>query len=69
MGNEVDILDNSEFMAKAVYSFLSEKHLLASSRVEENRFFVSKNSSHFANIASMFFGDSINAEERNIFAK
>jgi glutamate racemase len=66
--NKVSILDNANYMAQAVHSFLLANDLLASEKQDEDQYFVSALSQNFVQAASLFFGKSINVQEENIFA-
>lgn len=66
--HKIAVLDNADFMAQDVASFLEKKNLLATKKETDHQFMVSDFTENFANSASMFFGKPINVTEHNIFA-
>lgn len=64
---QVDILDNTDVVAEVVKNVLTENNLLASSRNQENNFYVSDFTQSFEDTAKTFYGKDINLEHLNIW--
>jgi len=65
---EVNVLDTARIVALSAQQFLAENSLLASSRLGENKFYISDHTPYFEVIANMFFNEKISLEKRNIWA-
>jgi glutamate racemase len=64
---EVNVLDTARIVALYVQKYLTENNMLATSRADDNKFYISDYTPYFEVIANMFFNEKINLEKRNIW--
>ena len=67
LNHQVDILDSASIVAQALKKYLSEQDLLASTRMDTDRFLVSDITKSFESSAKMFFQDLIKLEKYPIW--
>mgnify|MGYP001627384180 CR=1 FL=1 len=64
---QVEIIDTTEIVARAVYDSLRAQGLLASKKKEKDLFFVSEYTDSFANTTRLFYGERVDIHEVSLW--
>ena len=67
LGDEVLVLDSTDVVVDAVQKYLSQNNLLSTSRVANDKFYVSDYTSSFETTAQRFYGHPVELEVKNIW--